>query len=510
MRITHKMITNNMMSNINRNKDLVNKYDEQYTTGKRIQRPSDDPIITVRALKLRTTLSELEQYVEKNIPDALSWMEVSESGLKNINTILTNINTHCNQGANDTLSVSDRNSIVENLTQFKEQIYKECNANSAGRYVYAGYKTNSSITYDTTSQDVKYDITEKFDGTDIKKISKVIGGYTSSDYDSANPDKDKFAMAPTLIENIYRLRLSYDKMDDVKMTADDITYTETTTDPDTGKEVKETFPISNLGVTVENKISTDADAYQPQENQIIYLKDTGELIMDAGMYEKLRLQGEDAISVSYHKTNFSEGDCRPEHFFTCTSTDQYGVVRNYEKTQQQIEYEVSFGQSIRVNTQITDVIGTDVARDIDEILDRVNQVKDVESQLANVNQLLSNSDTTTDQKDALNLLKEQLTTEHVLKSKLMRDAFESGIGNSEKYQAQVNIAIADLGSRYSRVQLTQSRLEDQKIDYTELKSENEDVDLVDAYIKLTSAENIYTASLSSVAKISKNSLLDFI
>ena len=268
------MITNNMMSNINRNKDLVNKYDEQYTTGKRIQRPSDDPIITVRALKLRTTLSELEQYVEKNIPDALSWMEVSESGLKNINTILTNINTHCNQGANDTLSVSDRNSIVENLTQFKEQIYKECNANSAGRYVYAGYKTNSSITYDTTSQDVKYDITEKFDGTDIKKISKVIGGYTSSDYDSANPDKDKFAMAPTLIENIYRLRLSYDKMDDVKMTADDITYTETTTDPDTGKEVKETFPISNLGVTVENKISTDADAYQPQENQIIYLRKT--------------------------------------------------------------------------------------------------------------------------------------------------------------------------------------------------------------------------------------------
>ena len=163
-----------------------------------------------------------------------------------------------------------------------------------------------------------------------------------------------------------------------------------------------------------------------------------------------------------------------------------------------------------MNTQITDVIGTDVARDIDEILDRVNQVKDVESQLANVNQLLSNSDTTTDQKAALTLLKEQLTTEHVLKSKLMRDAFESGIGNSEKYQAQVNIAIADLGSRYSRVQLTQSRLEDQKIDYTELKSENEDVDLVDAYIKLTSAENIYTASLSSVAKISKNSLLDFI
>ena len=75
MRITNQMMTNNMMSNVSKNKTKLDNLDNQYTSGDRIQRPSDDPIIAVRTLKLRTTLSELNQYLDKNIPDALSWMD---------------------------------------------------------------------------------------------------------------------------------------------------------------------------------------------------------------------------------------------------------------------------------------------------------------------------------------------------------------------------------------------------------------------------------------------------
>ncbi len=72
MRITNKMMTNNVLHNINNNKNLLSTLENQYSTGKKIQKPSDDPIVAVRALKLRTNLAELSQYVEKNIPDALS------------------------------------------------------------------------------------------------------------------------------------------------------------------------------------------------------------------------------------------------------------------------------------------------------------------------------------------------------------------------------------------------------------------------------------------------------
>jgi Flagellin and related hook-associated proteins len=68
MRITTRMMTNNMLSNINKNKINMSKLEEQYSTGKKIQRPSDDPIIAVRALKLRTSITELDQYYEKIFP----------------------------------------------------------------------------------------------------------------------------------------------------------------------------------------------------------------------------------------------------------------------------------------------------------------------------------------------------------------------------------------------------------------------------------------------------------
>ena len=509
MRITNKMMTNNMMSNINKNKNSLNKYDSQYTSGKKIQRPSDDPIIAVRSLKLRSTISELNQYLEKNIPDALSWMEVTEGSLKNINSVLTNINTYCIQGANDPLSVSDRNTIVENLQQYKEQIYKECNANYAGRYVFSGFKTNNGVTYETAQQDKIYEITEKFGGQDIEQFSKVVGGYTTADYDSEFPDPNDFAEAPQLKENLYRIRLAYDNLDDITMTSNDILYAEPV-DPSDESAGVNMVPITSLGVAVENRLSTDANAYIPEDGQIIFLKDTGELIMGADIYEKLRLQKDGGISVTYQKTNFSVGDCKPEHFFDCKVTDSIGEVKEYTQSEQSIYYEINFSQTMKVNTQISTVMDTSIARDIDEMLDAVNDVADVEAQIKNVESLLSNVDITPEQKEALNALKEQLSTELVLKTKIMTNAFENGVGKSEKYQSDLNIAIADLGSRYMRLELTQSRLENQQIDYTELLSNNEDADLVESFINLSAAETIYNASLNSVSKILSNSLLDFI
>lgn len=92
MRITNQMITRNALNNINRNKNNLSRLDEQYSSGKKIQRPSQDPIVAVRALKLRTNLSELNQFLERNIPDARNWMEVTQSALANINKSLTDIN----------------------------------------------------------------------------------------------------------------------------------------------------------------------------------------------------------------------------------------------------------------------------------------------------------------------------------------------------------------------------------------------------------------------------------
>ena len=82
MRITNTMMINNSLANIAVNKNQLSTLDTQMSTKKKINRPSEDPIIAIRALRLRSSLNEVTQYLEKNIPDANSWMKVIQGALE--------------------------------------------------------------------------------------------------------------------------------------------------------------------------------------------------------------------------------------------------------------------------------------------------------------------------------------------------------------------------------------------------------------------------------------------
>lgn len=496
MRITNKMMTNNMLNNINRNKYSMSNLEQQYSTGKKIQRPSDDPIITVRALKLRTNVTEISQYVEKNIPDALSWMDITESALKNVNDLVSKMNTYCVQGSQDTFTASNRNSIVKNLQEMKAQIYQEGNANYAGRYVFTGYKTDSSLLFDKATTNLEYKITEKFTGQDLDIISKVQGSYAVKDADDPTLD---FSNAPQK-KDIYRIRLSYDNLDTTAPTS--ISYTKNVS----GVSVEQS-PLTNI-VSIS---STDPAAYYPADDAIHYLPETGELIMGTSVYNEIK--NAETLGVTYDKSNFKSGDLKPEHYFDCTVTDTEYPEKDpiqYTKEPQNIEYEVNYNQKITVNTQASDVFLHSIGRDIDELLTAVTDVMQTEEKITQVENQLKDVNLPKADRARLERLKEQMETEFVLKTDIMQANFSAGIGKTNAYQDQINIAVADLGSRYVRVELTESRLSDQKIDYEELLSSNEDADLVDTIIKYSAAETLYNSSLSAASKVVQNSLLDFI
>ena len=123
MRITNNMIMGNTKTNINSTKVLVDKYNTQMTTQKKISKASDDPVIAIRSLRLSTSLSHLDQYKDNNIPDASSWMDVTETALSNMKSLLTDIRTQCVNGSTDTLTAEDRNTILQQLTALSEQVY---------------------------------------------------------------------------------------------------------------------------------------------------------------------------------------------------------------------------------------------------------------------------------------------------------------------------------------------------------------------------------------------------
>ena len=497
MRITNKMMTNNMMSNINKNKLNMSSLEQQYSTGKKIQRPSEDPIIAVRALKLRTNLSELEQYYEKNIPDAKSWMDVTESSLSTVNEILSSINSYCVQGSSDTLTASNRASIVENLTQLKEQIYHEGNANYAGRYVFTGYKTDTPLIFTQDAPNLSYQITENFTGDQIQISNKVIGGYTLEDYDTSD-----FEDAPQMVD-IYRLRLSYD---DLSSNAAEVPTALNYAIRNAAGDLED-----QIGFPVITKSVNDLDAYQPGADEVYFLPETGEMVMGSGVYDELRTA--DDISVSYTKTGFDSGELRPEHYFNCVMTDsskpeQEPIV--YTKEVQKIQYEVNFNQKLTINTEGSDAISHQIGRTVTDILDAVNEVLQIEGYISEIDDRLKDTSLTPEEIAKYEKMKEQMDTELELKKEIMQSAFETAITTSNEEQDRVNVAVADLGSRYVRLELTEDRLSSQKTDFTDLLSTNEDADMAETIIKFSTAETVYNASLNAASRIVQNSLLDFL
>jgi len=519
MRITNKMMTNNVLHNINNNKNLLSTLENQYSTGKKIQKPSDDPIIAVRALKLRTNLSEITQYVDKNIPDALSWMDTTESSLGVINQVLRQMNTYCNQGANDTLTAEDRNSIVANLEELKQHIYQEGNSNYAGRYVFSGYKTDTPLVFNEATNEYSYRMTEPLSGEDIGAEFKTVNNVDINAFDKDNPDAFDKTM-PNQIQ-VYRLRLGYGNLEAGKEENGVVTpnasiqYTDGSTDAE-GYLIKQDLPI-----TAEKKL-TDPDVYQPGDDEVHFIPETGELIFGKNVYEKVRKS--EHFDVTYSKNEFKTNELRPEHYFNCIRTADDGTVLNFEKMDlnynidpeitakkgQEIQYEVNFNQKLTINTQGDEAFTHDIGRAIDDIINAVSDVKETEEKIAEVDKMLEDTNLTPEQRKALEGIKEQLTSEFTLRTDIMQAAFAGGLSDTIDMQDKVNVAMSDLGGRYNRLLLTEDRLGDQQVDFEDLLSSNEDVDLVDTIIKYTSAETIYNSSLSAASKLVQSFLLDFL
>ena len=178
MRITNNMIMSNAKSNINGTKVLVDKYNTQMTTQKKISKASEDPVIAIRSLRLSTSLSHIDQYVDNNIPDADSWLDVTETALTNMKSILTDIRTQCVKGATDTLTAEDRNTILQSLSALGEQVYAEGNADYAGRTVFTGYRTSSKLTFMDDTPETTYEINQNFTSADLKESRYYTEGVT--------------------------------------------------------------------------------------------------------------------------------------------------------------------------------------------------------------------------------------------------------------------------------------------------------------------------------------------
>lgn len=212
MRITTKMMHNTSLRNLNINKLRQEKLTNQMSTGKKITRPSDDPVIAIRSLKLNSSLDKIDQYYEKNASDALSWLELTESALSTVNDILTNDIRKNIIGAKSSYeTVEDREAIITHLRKAMEEIYATGSSDSGGRSIFTGYRTDMPLTLTAAKKEYNR-ITEQFLNDSIDKMTFVYAGDigTINEGNFSDVDVENLELSSN---EIYRKRLAYGDLD---------------------------------------------------------------------------------------------------------------------------------------------------------------------------------------------------------------------------------------------------------------------------------------------------------
>lgn len=503
----------NNLSNINTNKVYQDKLSTQMSTQKKVSRPSDDPVVSIRALRLRSNVTEVTQYYSKNIPDAESWLDVTEDALKNLTEIITNMIQQCTKASNGDLKSADRQIILEQLKALGDEVYSTGDADYAGRYVFTGYRTDTSLSFDK-EYNTKYEITEQLDNSSITQLTKVNTGklldITANNYNDQNQDYKDITENSVSSIDVYRIRLAYDDCKEggnVKIkfgttelsTADTIRATTSTANPDPYTDIKK-YP-----------------------NGAIYVADTGELLIGKDLYNQMMAckddpatsdKNEGEIQITYEKDHWVKGDLRPEHYFKCDAEvdgkkiSYNGKYTTNEKEKQAIEYDVGFNQTIQVNSTADECFQHGIGRTVDDLVQAMQDVVDLE----NVKTKIEGLQETATGTDAETLTKQMEAVEKALtlaKDKCQK-MFESGITTFQGYLDDANLCVTNCGTRSSKLELIDNRMKSQKTTFETLKSENEDIDVTETVIDLKSAEMTYEAALMATGKVMQTTLLNFI
>lgn len=150
MRISTQMMYDQNMRGITDSQSKWLNFGEQMSTGKRVNRPSDDPIAASQAIVLSQSQAQNSQF---DLARTFATQKVSleESVLSQVTTAIQSAQEKVVYARNGTLSDSDRASLATDLQGIRDQLMNLANSTDGnGRYIFAGYKTEN-VAFDQTS-----------------------------------------------------------------------------------------------------------------------------------------------------------------------------------------------------------------------------------------------------------------------------------------------------------------------------------------------------------------------
>ncbi len=500
MRITNMMMQNNMMLNITRNAKQTDSLYNQIGSSKKINLPSDDPIIASRSLRYKASISASEQY-QRNNEQAIAWTSTTSTAFKNTIEQLKLVKEALTKGSNDSMSLSERKDYATALKASLDEISAQMNTTFGGRYVFSGYRTDEPTTF-LSDQTVAYEIKQTLQYEDLMSVKS----YWKAD------EQTEAAM-----EDVAAVRLPYGYAKNITL------------------ETNATAPAVPVNIPVTTR--SIADATNPYENipagGAVYIEETGELLLGTNAQSQL-LSGD--LNIKYDKANFLKGELNPRTYFECKTlnwdstantgtyiqkTDQNGnlvwqdpptnsieVWEGYDMNGQDLmSYELSYKTKIKINSLAKDSFTENLYADLNT---SINKVLGMQISTESALKLkYSQAPFNLSGEELQTAIDEQISKETTQISTIIQDEYSTMLDKISDHMSGISRQYTNLGSRESRLEVIQTRLEEDILNLQTLNSANEDVDYEEAITRLNIVSSIYDASLKITAKITGMSLLNY-
>ncbi|GGD21491.1 flagellin [Nocardioides daphniae] len=164
-RVTQSMMSQRSLEGLQLSLGRLARSQEQLSTGRVLNRPSDSPTDTTAAMRLRSSLADAKQYV-RNAEDGQGWLGQVDTALQSMVNETRRARELVLQGANQgAMSVAAREALAIEVEQLRESLIGQANAKYLERPVFGG----------VTAGSVAFDADGAYVGTDAGEVLRTVG-----------------------------------------------------------------------------------------------------------------------------------------------------------------------------------------------------------------------------------------------------------------------------------------------------------------------------------------------
>ena len=143
MRISTGQLYDRSIQSVLDSQSKLSDIQQQLSSGKKLLRPSDDPVGAAQVIRLTEEIEQINQY-KKNSNLLINSLEQEETVLKSVSTGIDRARVLMLQSGNGIVGADDRKAIATEISQIKDQLFELMNSrNPAGEYIFAGYQSAS-------------------------------------------------------------------------------------------------------------------------------------------------------------------------------------------------------------------------------------------------------------------------------------------------------------------------------------------------------------------------------